>query len=386
MTQKIVTRNFLLMCSAQFVFSAVFFALMPTLPIYLSRLGTKEAEIGVLIGVLTVSSLIIRPFVGRALLKIPERRFMIAGNLIIVFCSIFYLFAKPFLPLFVLRAIHGVGFGLFSTAAFTLIINITPEVHRGQSVSYFYVAINVATAIAPAFGIFLINRFNFTVLFLVCAGLSLCSLLATLRLEKGRHALPETPIIRHQPILNREALPPAIMGLMSNTIWGALNAFFPLFALTHGVGNPGIFFTVFAAVLLLGRGFGGKILDNYSKEKVIVPCLVVQLIAMLTLSFSTTLPMFLLVAVMWGAGNALLYPILMISAIERAGSSRGPALGTYTALVDLGTGMGSVIMGIIVQWTNYRTMFLCLACMSFMNLFYFNFFVKKKGVERYAHL
>lgn len=381
MTQKILTRDFLRLLPAQFVFSAVYFALMPTIPIYLSRLGTKEAEIGVLVGVLTVSSLIIRPFVGRALLKSPERRFMIAGNLIIVFCSIVYLFAKPFLPLFVLRAIHGIGFGLFSTAAFTLIINITPEVHRGESVGYFYVAINVATAIAPAFGIFLINRFNFTVLFLVCAGLSLCSLFITLKLRKVQRVPLDTQHIKNESILCREALPPAIMGLISNNIWGALIAFFPLFALTHGVGNPGIFFTVFAAVLLLGRGFGGKILDNYSKEKVIVPCLAVQLIAMLTLSFSTTLPMFLLVAVMLGAGNALLYPILMISAIERAGSSRGPAIGTYMALTELGTGMGSVIMGIIVQWTNYRMMFLCLACMSLMNLLYFNFFVKKKGAE-----
>ena len=106
----------------------------------------------------------------------------------------------------------------------------------------------------------------------------------------------------------------------------------------------------------------------------------------LLLTSSPTFPMFILAAVLWGMANALLYPIVMVSAIERAGSSRGPAIGTYTALVELGTGMGSVIMGIILQWTNYRTMFLCLACISLTNLLYFNLFVKKKGAKSYAHL
>ena len=50
-TQKIFTRDFVLCFLAQFALSSVFFILPPTLPIYLSALGTREAEIGVLIGV-----------------------------------------------------------------------------------------------------------------------------------------------------------------------------------------------------------------------------------------------------------------------------------------------------------------------------------------------
>lgn len=387
MAQKILTRNFLLMCSAQFTFSAVFYTLMPTIPIYLLRLGTKEAQIGVLVGVLTASSLIIRPFVGRALVRIPEKSFLIAGNLITAICCITYIFAKPFLPLFVLRALHGIGFAFFLTASFTLVINVTPKAHHVQSVSYFYMANNVATAIAPAFGILLINEFNFTVLFLACAGLSLFSLFLTLKLGtvKGVPLETGTKSEEHQPILSRAALPPSIMALISNNIWGALSTFFPLFALSHGVPNPGVFFTVFAVVLMLGRGFGGKMLENRSKETFIAIFIGIQILAMITLAFSTTLPMFIIVAILWGMANALLFPLLMVSAIERGGTSSGAAIGTFTALADLGTGMGAVIMGIIVQWTSYRTMFLFLAFTSFLNLVYLNLFVKKKRVEGYTH-
>jgi predicted MFS family arabinose efflux permease len=131
---------------------------------------------------------------------------------------------------------------------------------------------------------------------------------------------------------------------------------------------------------------GGRILDTYDREKVIFPCLVVQIIAMITLVFSTTFPMLILVAVIWGAGSAFLFPSLVAHALDRAGDARGPAIATYMALADLGAGMGSVIMGIILQLTSYTAMFFCLVVTGVINLLYFYFFVRKRGRDRYANL
>jgi MFS family permease len=381
-TQKILTRDFVLCFFAQFTFSSVFSILIPTIPIYLSRMGAREAEIGVLVGALSVSSLVLRPLVGRALLKIPEKNFMIVGALIYTLSSTAYLFAPPFWPLLAVRVFQGIGLALFSTASFTLVANITPDTHRGQIISYFYLSINFAFALAPYFGMLLINQldfpFNFKALFLICIGLSLCCLFITLKLKK----MPIVPLAnlssQKQPFLSREALPPAIIAFLITIIWGALTAFFPLYALSQGVDNPGIFFAAFAITLILVRSLGGKILDIYSREKVILPCLFNLIISMAILAFSTTLTMFILVAVIWGMGTAFLYPALVAYTIDRVGSSRGPAMGTFTALTDLGAGMGSVIMGIVLQLTNYRIMFLCLALTGIINLLYFYFAVRKK--------
>jgi predicted MFS family arabinose efflux permease len=385
-TQKIFTRDFVLSFFAQFAFSSVFFILIPTIPIYLSRLGSKEAEIGVLVGVFSVSSLFLRPFVGRALLKIPERSFMIAGALLYAFSSIAYLIAKPFWPLLIVRIFQGIGLALFATASFTLVTRISPEARRGQSIGYFYLAINIAFALAPSFGVAIVNLFDFPILFLVCTGLSLCSLFITLKLERTKIDSLEAQSIRNQPFVSREALPSSIMSFMGSMIWGALTAFFPLYALSHGVANPGLFFAALAITLIVARSLGGKILDIYAREKVILPCLLAQIIAMSILIFSTTLPMFILVAVIWGMGTAFFYPALVAYVIDLAGPSRGPAIGTYMALSDFGAGMGSVIMGIVLQLTNYPIMFLCLAFTGVINLLYFYFAVRKKGGGQHAHL
>lgn len=387
---KILTRDFILSFFAQFTFSSVFSMMIPTIPIYLSTMEASESEIGVLVGSLSVSSLTLRPLVGKALLKIPEKNFMMAGALIFTLSSLAYLFALPFWPLFALRVFQGVGLAFFSTASFTLIANIVPEIHRGQTISYFYLSINFAFALAPYFGMLLINHFsfpsNFKILFMVYTALSLSCFFISLQLKKSPWPSLTNPSPKSQSLLSREALRPSVVAFLVTVNWGALTAFFPLYALSQGVNNPGIFFGVFALTLILVRGLGGRILDFYEREKVILPCLFGIMVSTILLSFSTNLTMFILVAIIWGMGTAFLYPTLVAYTIDRAGSSRGPAMGTFTALTDLGAGTGSVIMGIILELTNYPFMFFCLTLTGILNLLYFFLAVRKKEVDRHAHL
>jgi MFS family permease len=376
--QKILTRDFVLNFLAQFAFSFVSFILIPTIPVYLSRFEAKAGEIGFLVGVLSVSSLIPRPFIGRALLRIPERKFMMAGAVLYTLSSIAYLAAPPFWPFLTVRVLQGVGLAFFSTASVALIANITSENRRGQIISYYFLSFNFAFALAPYFGMLLINQFSFTVLFLVCTALSLSTLFITLKLRKTQGIPIENESIQNQPFFSREVLTSAIMAFLLNVIWGALGAFFPLYALRHGVSNPGIFFAFVAITLILGRSLGGRILDIYRREKVITPCLIVVILSIVILTFSTTLPMFILVAIIFGTGWAFLYPSLVVYAVENSGSARGPAMGTFTALADLGAGIGPMIMGLILEWTNYPVMFIFLALIGAINFLYFYYTIRKK--------
>jgi len=379
MTQKIFTRDFILACLAQFSLIFIFNILIPTLPIYLSRLGESEVETGILIGVFFFSSLVFRPFVGKALLKIPEKTFMITGALLYSFTSFAFILAPPFWPFLVVRFIQGIGFALFHTSSYTLVANISPETRRGQVLSYFFLAANVAGALAPPIGIFLIDSFGFTSLFLVCLGLSLCSLFITMRLRK-RKVTPSKDSSGGL-FISREALSPSIIHAIALFIWGALTAFFPLYSIHRGVENPGLFFTTIAVMLFLGRALGGKIVDIYSKESIILPCLSTYILSMVLLAFSKSQAMFILVAVIWGIGHAFFGPAVMVYILDRV-SSPGPAMGTLTAITDLGISLGPVTMGIVLHSTSYPTMFLCMACIGILNLNCFYFFVRKKGEGR----
>jgi MFS family permease len=376
MIRKIITREFVLAFFSQLTFTISNHILIPTLPIYLSRLGSKETEIGILIGSFTVSSLVLRPFAGKTLLRTPEKKIMIFGGLLFGLASVGYLAAPPFWPFLLVRLLQGIGYAFFYTGSFTLIANISPEAHRGQSLSYFLVALNLSLALGPSIGMFLINRFGFTPLFIVSSGLSLGSLLITSRLGDGQVAPSEDSSIATSSFLSREALRPSVMSFFFFFIWGALTAFFPLYAINHGVENPGLFFTVLAIMLILSRILGARLSDLYSSERVILPCLITFIISMVVIAFSKTLPMFILAGVIWGIGHAYFYPALVVYVLDRVGSSRGLAMGTLTALTDLGIFLGPVLMGIVVQLTGYTAMFLSLSFIGVMNFSYFLFFLK----------
>jgi len=376
---KALSRDYTLSFFAQFSFSSVFCILIPAIPIYLHRFGAKEGEIGFLIGIFSVSSLILRPFVGRALLTVPERNFMIAGTVIYILSCLAYLVAPPFWPLLIVRAIHGVGMAFFATASFTLLAKMTPEPHRGRLISYFYLSFNLAFALGPYLGMLLINRFNFPVLFLACTGISLGSFFLTWKLTKRESIIPGKEPFRLQSFLSREAIPPAIIAFMLNIIWASIAAFFPLYALERGVGNPGIFFVFLAATLLLGRSLGGRILDIYDRKKVILFCLAIIIVALIAFPLADSLGLFILVAIMLGAGWAFLYPILTIHVIEKAGLERGPAMGTFTAISDLGSGLGPMVMGLVLERSGYPVMFGCLIFTAVVNLVYFYWAIARRA-------
>jgi MFS family permease len=379
MTQKIFTRDFILVFFAQFSLTFIFYILIPTLPIYLSRSGSNEVETGILIGVFFFAALVLRPYVGRALLKTSEKKFMIIGAFIYALTSIAYIVTPPFWPFLMVRVFQGIGFAFFHTASYTLVANISPEAHRGQSLSFFYMATTISGALAPPLGMFLINQFSFTLLFLVCLGMSLCVLFIANRFKRRQVTPLQDSSIEDSFFLNRKAIPPSIINSFALFIWGALTAFFPLYSISCGVKNPGLFFAAIAIMLILVRSLGANILDLYSKERIILPCLFTYIISMAILAFSKTLPMFLLVAVIWGIGQAFLSPTLVAYTLDCAGSSPGPTMGTFTAISDLGFSLGPMVMGIIIHMTSYPIMFLCLALFGLMNLNYFYFLVRKKG-------
>jgi len=376
--QKILSREFILCFFAQFAFTFVFHILVPTIPIYLSRLGSTEVEIGILIGALGISSLVLRPIVGKKLSQIREKKFMLAGAVLFALTSMAYILAPPFWPFLFVRVFQGIGTAFFFTASIAFITHITPEAYRGQGLGYFFLSFNTSMALAPIIGMFLINQFSFDTLFSVCTALSLCSLwIASKISQKEPDAINPLPTEAGSSF-GFKTYSPILLYFMVHMIFGALMAFFPLYAINHGVANPGLFFTAYAFVMISGRVFGGRILDIQGREKVILPCIIAFILAMTLLAFSKSLEMFILVAVIAAAGHAFLVPSLFAYVLDLAGASHGPAIGWLTAMGDLGLGLGPMMMGVVLRVTNFPTMFFSLALTGLIGLVYFYLFIKGK--------
>ena len=149
--ENIFTRDFILVLFAFFAFMAAFYALIPTLPIYFSQLGSGERLVGMLIGVTGVASLVSRLLVGGFLRRYSEKRAMIFGAVLFSLTFPATILFRSFWPLLAVRIVQGIAFASMHTAAITYAINVIPPAFRGQGLAYFMLVPNLAMAlVAPS--------------------------------------------------------------------------------------------------------------------------------------------------------------------------------------------------------------------------------------------
>jgi MFS family permease len=377
--RNLLTRDFALVYLAYFLFAVANQSLVPTMPIFLSNSGSNEREIGLLIGVFAIASLAFRLVAGGVISKYSEKNVMIVGALLSVLAFLALSVFRPFWPIFVVRIFQGIAFAFLSTAAFTYSLSIIPPVYRTRGIAYYMIAPNIATAIAAPLGMFLINQYSFNVLFLFGAALSLCSCFFPWTVRKR-----EKPVIEKRTLepgnhlFEWKIVVPAFTGFLHTFIFGGISAFFPLYAIECGVKNPGHFFSATAFAIIASRILGGRFLDTYNKEKIILMFISLSIAAMVIVAFSKTLPMFILAGLLQGIGVAFVNPAMMAYSFEYTGSSSGTAVGTFQALMDFGIAIGPLAMGLILPVTGYRVMFMCLAFVYVISLCYFQFYVRKR--------
>ncbi|MBP1736029.1 MAG: transporter, partial [Deltaproteobacteria bacterium] len=272
------------------VFLAAFQALTPTLPLYLAKLGYNEKEIGLLVGAIGVSSLIFRFLVGRVLLNYSEKLVMMLGAILFALSFLALIVFRPFWPLFIVRLVQGIASASLDTSAIAYVIRIIPLVNRARAINYFMLGPNLASAMAASSSVFVVNEYGFTVLLLACTGLSLCAFLLSWKLKGPETARPAvTSPVKNTLFIERKILTPAMVSFLLSFVLASIMAFFPLYAVQCGVTNPGHFFSVIAATLIIVRALGGKILDIYSKEKILPLFMFISMVAVVILSFSKTL-------------------------------------------------------------------------------------------------
>ena len=97
---------------------------------------------------------------------------MIWASLVFAISFIACIILRPFWPFFMVR-LQGIAYACLDTAAFALIIKVTPPVYRGRALGYFLLAPGIATVLAPSFGMFLLIPGSASPCSLSCAWVSL---------------------------------------------------------------------------------------------------------------------------------------------------------------------------------------------------------------------
>lgn len=119
-SERIFTRDFLCIWVASYAgFFSFYLIQQPTLPLYVRHLGGSATAIGWVGGAFSVTTLLFRPLVGRAVDVVGRRLVMLTSGLFFVVCAPPYGMATTIPLLILLRMVHGMGMAMFSTSSIT---------------------------------------------------------------------------------------------------------------------------------------------------------------------------------------------------------------------------------------------------------------------------
>lgn len=358
-------RNFILVCLCNTAVFMGFQMLLPTLPVYVQELGGTPATMGLVMGIFTFPAVAVRPLVGRALDTVGRRGIFLFGLAVFVVSVLAYRWATSVPMLLALRVVHGFGWGFSTTAASTIASDVIPPSRLGEGMGYFNLASTIAMVIAPALGLFIIQRFDFPFLFYLSGALAFLALALgwAIRSAQQSPTEPGGKATRAKGALfEPRALRPALVMLLSNTIYGATVTFIAPYATQQGIANFGLFFTFFAIVLAASRPIAGILADRRGDNAVVITGLILSAGAMVLLSRADSLWMFLLTGVVYGMGFGAVQPSMQALAVRGVPPNRrGAANSTLFIGFDLGIGIGAMLWGGISQATGYERMYLLAA-------------------------
>lgn len=358
--------DFVRVLAVGFFLSMVFYLLMTTMALYaVERFAAADAEAGLASSMYIVGALVSRLWAGAASDVLGRRRVLLGGLVVFVLAASAYAAAHTLGLLLLVRFVHGIAFGAAHTAASAIAQSLIPAGRRAEGTGYYAGSATLATAVGPFLAIVLIGRWGYPALFAAATVASVLAMAVALMIRAPQEHRPGAggALGRPRSLVEPAALPIAGVALVLGAAFSGILTFLSPYAQSLDLAPAAAtFFLVYAITVLGTRLFAGRLQDLYGDNVVIYPAIVCFAGAMAVLAGATGAATLLLAGGLAGAGFGTFMSAGQAIAVSSAAPVRvGRAVSTYFLLLDLGTGVGPVLLGLVIGVHGYRTMYLVLS-------------------------
>jgi len=342
--------------AASFLYNAAN-ALFLLFPVYLHQRGGSPAQIGLVMGLLRVGSLVARP-VGGQLLDRAGRRQVIGAGALLALVAILSLYVFPPVGVIFLawRVLQGMGTSCIDSGLGVVVADLSPPSVRAQVYAIYTVWINLASALMPGLGEALIRRAGFSPLFGVAALFLAACFLLVLRLPETARPRAKRPA-SSRGILIKSG--PLLLGsMLVGWAFGTLSTFVPVARIAAAPGRVGLFFFAYSVGLVVVRLAAGLGVSRLAQPAMLLPAYGVLVAGLAALPLGHGGPRLVLVGLACGAAHGLVMPVLYaLLLIDMSRDRRGWAVALFAAAYDLGVVLATVVLGAIAEWIGYRGIF-----------------------------
>lgn len=336
-----------------------FYMITTILTVYLLDVGIDVSKAGVIVGLFSITALVMRPISGYITDHYNQKHLMVLSTLVVSVSVVGYVMTG-FLPLIlVFRILHGLVFAISSTVIVAMASGYIPKSRFSEGIGYLGLGQIIASAVGPGLGTKIMNLYGVRYSFYIAAGFSMLALLV---ISLFRYQMPQKEekrgITSLRSMIAVEVVHYSFISGCYSFINGVVASFLILFAAQRGLADVSIYFTINAIFLFLARPISGKIVDRFGLKYVVYAAVVMTVSALLLLISMNAMWMLLLSAAIRGLAQGALQPSMQAACIQKVGVQKsGTATGTYYLGADIGQGLGPILGGFIAGLWGYQEIF-----------------------------
>ncbi|MFX4287551.1 MFS transporter [Janibacter sp. G349] len=361
--------------AATFLGFSGFSVLMPVVPLWVVRGGADEGGAGLVNGVLLLVTVLTQFTVPALLRRFGWGPTLAAGLVLLGAPSLGLIASDELWAVLALSAVRGVGFGILTVTGSAAVAELSTPKTRGKAVGAYGLAVAGPQVVLLPLGSWVAETIGFAWVFVVGA-VPLLGAPAALALGRVLSRLPHPSAGDEDaggPSTSRVALTllrPMVLLMGATIAGGAVLTFGPQMVRDPAVVIPALALMELMAAIF--RWWIGGVADRHGAQRFVAPFVVLTVLGVGAIAWAVdeqSVPLLLVGALVLGSAYGALQNLTLV--LSFAAVSRrhvGLASSIWNVGYDLGTAIGSMLVGAIATASDFPTALLATAIFALVTL------------------
>ncbi|MHC3377711.1 MFS transporter [Ligilactobacillus equi] len=374
--ERLYTKDVILVMAASFFFMFSNMFINTIINGYAQSLGATESFAGMIVGMMSLTSMFLRPIAGNLTDRFSKYALSLIGGIFIFIGIAGYVLTPNSQLLLLFRLLNGTGFVLCTVCMTTWLATLVPRAHVGQAMGFYGLMNALAMAVGPAVSINLYTRIGYKHTILIGCGAAVAMMLMVLFVSD--HAIPQAkPQTRQKKkfkLIQKDALPVAFLTTLFALPYFATQSNLVVYTEERNLHVAvGSYFLIYAVVLLIIRIALKEYFDTVRFRYWFYISIIATAFYLLMLTVMKNNFQMALGAAGMAIGYGVIYSVLQSTALLLAPmGEQGLASSTFYLGLDVGMAMGPILGGFIDAQLSpanfYPVMFILLPIMFLIYL------------------
>ena len=329
---------------------------------YAESLGASDVVMGMVASAFAITALLLKVVSAPAIDAFSKKYILFFSMLVLAISSFGFGMSTSVTGVFVFRLLQGAAKAFTGTCCLAMATDSLPMSKLGQGIAMFSMGQAVSQAIGPTIGKFMQGSLGYNATFFIASGLMLIGSSAALLIKTV--PTQRRPFkLSFSSMFAKEVVMPAIVLMFLSCSFSLISSFLYPYAEERLTASEyeyiGVYFTIYAAVLLVTRPIVGKLTDKFPIAVVTIPAMICFAASFVILYFANSLWLFFVAAFVSAFGYGACQPAFNALCMRLVPADRrGAGSCTNYIGVDFGFLAGPTLGGAVATAMGRQAMWL----------------------------